>query len=80
MCINSSLSGIVLASCRTACGARYIYRLYKCVVPYDCDCKYDIAYISCYTGEHRAELQGSNAIHEILKERIAFLSGTYGYL
>ena len=35
----------------------------------------DITYISRYTGEHRAELQGSNAIHEILKERIAFLSG-----
>lgn len=26
-------------------------------------------------GEHRGELQGSNAIHDILKERIAYLSG-----
>ncbi|XP_046859404.1 kalirin-like isoform X4 [Xenia sp. Carnegie-2017] len=28
-----------------------------------------------FGGEHRGELQGSNAIHDILKERIAYLSG-----
>lgn len=38
----------------------------------------NIAHISRYTGEHRGEIQGSNAIHEILKERIAFLSGIHG--
>lgn len=37
----------------------------------------NIAYISRYTGDHRGEIQGSNAIHEILKERIAFLSGIH---
>ena len=37
----------------------------------------DIASICCRVGEHRGELQGSNAIHEILKEQIAFLSGIW---
>ncbi|XP_028393143.1 kalirin-like [Dendronephthya gigantea] len=34
----------------------------------------DVSFV-LFGGEHRGELQGSNAIHEILKERIAFLSG-----
>ena len=53
------------------------YRRYKWLYDMISIRRCNIAHISRYTGEHRGEIQGSNAIHEILKERIAFLSGTW---